>query len=164
MFGNPETTSGGLALKFYSSVRLDIRKMTTVKDGEETVGSRVKVRVVKNKVAPPFRSAEFDLMHDRGISMEGDLLDLAIEDKLIEKSGAWISYGSIRLGHGRENAKQYLRDNPALTEEVSRKVLEKRGLLPVEQATAELNGDSSSAKEPASRRESAGRKVAAAAE
>src|SRR5438045_2751426 len=90
MFGNPETTSGGLALKFYCSVRLDIRKITTVKDGEETIGSRVKVRVVKNKVAPPFRVAEFDLMHDRGISREGDLIDMAVEDKIIEKTGAWV--------------------------------------------------------------------------
>jgi recombination protein RecA len=129
MFGNPETTSGGLALKFYSSCRLDIRKVTSIKDGEETTGSRVKVRVVKNKVAPPFRSAEFDLMYDRGISREGDLIDMAIEDKLIEKSGAWISYGEMRLGQGRENAKQYLRDNPALMDEIGKKVLEKRGLL-----------------------------------
>src|SRR5437899_5197603 len=128
MFGNPETTSGGLALKFYSSVRLDIRKLTTVKDGEETVGSRVKVRVVKNKVAPPFKQAEFDLMYDQGISREGDLLDLGIEDKVIEKSGAWISYGEVRLGQGRENAKQFLRENPALVDEITRKVLEKRGL------------------------------------
>src|SRR6202011_3421680 len=104
MFGNPETTSGGLALKFYSSVRLEIRKITGVKDGEETIGARVKVRWVKNKFAPPFRQAEFDLMHDHGISREGDLLDLAIEDKLVEKSGAWISYGEIRLGQGRENS------------------------------------------------------------
>src|SRR5208283_3457425 len=109
MFGNPETTAGGLALKFYSSVRLEVRKVTGVKEGEETVGSRVRVRVVKNKVAPPFRQAEFDLMHDHGISREGDLLDLAIEDKMVEKSGAWISYGDMRLGQGRENAKQYLR-------------------------------------------------------
>src|SRR5712691_9186402 len=129
MFGNPETTSGGLALKFYASVRLDIRKITGIKDGEETVGSRVKVRVVKNKVAPPFRVAEFDLMHDRGISREGDLIDMAVEDKIIEKSGAWISYGEMRLGQGRENAKQYLRDNPALVEEITRKILEKRGLV-----------------------------------
>src|SRR6058998_1222460 len=97
MFGNPETTSGGLALKFYSSVRLDIRKITSVKEGEETVGSRVRVRVVKNKVAPPFRQAEFDLMYDRGISREGDLIDMAVEDKVIDKSGAWISYGEMRL-------------------------------------------------------------------
>src|SRR5436189_5002585 len=124
MFGNPETTSGGLALKFYSSVRLDIRRITDVKDGEEKIGSRVKVRVVKNKVAPPFRQAEFDLMYDRGISREGDLLDLAIEDKLVDKSGSWINYGDVRLGQGRENAKQYLRENPALVEELTRKTLE----------------------------------------
>src|SRR5271157_1325879 len=114
MFGNPETTSGGLALKFYCSVRMDIRKITAVKEGEETVGSRTRVKVVKNKVAPPFKQAEFDLMHDRGISREGDLMDLAIEDKLIDKSGSWINYGDIRLGQGRENVKQYLRENPAL--------------------------------------------------
>src|SRR5215472_2038592 len=142
MFGNPETTSGGLALKFYSSVRLDIRKMTSIKEGDETVGSRVKGRVVKNKVAPPFRQAEVDLMHDRGISREGDLLDLGIEDKLIEKSGSWISYGDIRLGQGRENAKQFLRENPALVEEITRKVLEKRGLLnPPVAAKPEENGE-----------------------
>ena len=141
MFGNPETTSGGLALKFYSSVRLDIRKITSVKDGEETIGSRVKVRVVKNKVAPPFKQAEFDLMHDHGISREGDHLDLAIEDKVIEKSGAWINYGELRLGQGRENAKQYLRDNPALVEEITRKVLEKRGLVGAEPTAAETNGE-----------------------
>jgi recombination protein RecA len=138
MFGNPETTSGGLALKFYSSVRLDIRKITSVKDGDETVGSRVKVRVVKNKVAPPFKAAEFDLMHDRGISREGDLIDLAMEDKLIEKSGAWITYGDLRW-QGRENAKQYLRDHPELTDEISQKVLEKRGLLGT--PSTESNGE-----------------------
>jgi recombination protein RecA len=130
MFGNPETTSGGLALKFYSSVRLDIRKVTGIKDGDVTVGSRTKVRVVKNKVAPPFRQTEFDLMHDRGISREGDLIDLGIEDDIIQKSGGHHSYGEIRLGNGRENAKQFLRDNPTLMDEISRKVLEKRGLLP----------------------------------
>jgi len=140
MFGNPETTSGGLALKFYSSVRLDIRKVTGVKDGEETVGSRVKVRVVKNKVAPPFKQAEFDLMYDRGISREGDLIDLAIEDKIIDKSGAWLNYGEVRLGQGRENAKQYLRDNPVLMEEISRRVLEKRGLLSAP-PPPEVNGE-----------------------
>src|SRR5262249_58408230 len=123
-----ETTSGGLALKFYSSVRMDIRKVTAVKEGEETVGSRVRVKVVKNKVAPPFKQAEFDLMYDHGISREGDLLDLGIEDKLIEKSGSWISYGEMRLGQGRENAKQFLRDNPALMDEITKRILEKRGL------------------------------------
>src|SRR6516165_8426378 len=141
MFGNPETTSGGLALKFYSSVRLDIRKITGVKDGEETIGNRVKVRVVKNKVAPPFKQAEFDLMYDRGISREGDLMDLAIEDKLIEKSGAWFNYGDIRLGQGKENAKQYLHDNPVLMDEISRKILEKRGLVTGAAPVAEANGE-----------------------
>ena len=130
MFGNPETTAGGLALKFYSSARLEIRKVTTIKEGEEAVGSRVRVKVVKNKVAPPFKQCEFDLMHDSGISREGDLLDLAIEDKLVEKSGSWLSYGEMRLGQGRENAKQYLRDNPKLAEEIAAKILEKRGMAP----------------------------------
>ncbi len=166
MFGNPETTSGGLALKFYSSVRLDIRKITGVKDGEETVGSRVKVRVVKNKVAPPFKVAEFDLMHDRGISREGDLLDLGIEDKIIEKSGSWISYGEMRLGQGRENAKQYLRDNPALADEISRKILEKRGLLATMAPAPALNGEAAepAKAEPPARKETPSRKQAAAAE
>jgi recombination protein RecA len=162
MFGNPETTSGGLALKFYSSVRLDIRKVTGIKEGEETVGSRVKVRVVKNKVAPPFRFTEVDLMHDRGISREGDLIDLAIEDKLIDKSGSWINYGDMRLGQGRENAKQYLRENPALVEEITRKVLEKRGLLGTS-PKVEDNSESGS-KPEAPRKEPAGRKQQAAAE
>ncbi len=161
MFGNPETTSGGLALKFYSSVRLDIRKISTVKDGEETIGSRVKVRVVKNKVAPPFKQAEFDLMYDHGISREGDLLDMGIEDKVIEKSGAWINYGEVRLGQGRENAKQFLRDNPALVEEITRKVLEKRGLV-APAAAPEANGEAM----PAPKAEAAprGRRQPAAAE
>jgi recombination protein RecA len=163
MFGSPETTSGGQALKFYSSVRLDIRKVTGVKDGEEMVGSRVKVRVVKNKVAPPFKQAEFDLMYDRGISWEGDLLDLGIEDRLVEKSGSWISYGDIRLGQGRENAKQFLRDNPALVEEINRKILEKRGLLAIggTAGAAANNGEAASpAKPEAAKRESGGRKQA----
>jgi recombination protein RecA len=162
MFGNPETTSGGLALKFYSSVRLDIRKITGVKDGEETIGARVKVRVVKNKVAPPFKQSEFDLMYDHGISREGDLLDLGIEDKIIDKSGAWINYGDVRLGQGRENAKQYLRDNPPLVEEISRKILEKRGLLTSSAPAAEANGEASPPakpepvkKEPVARRQTA---------
>jgi recombination protein RecA len=159
MFGNPETTSGGLALKFYSSVRLDIRRVTSIKDGEETIGSRVKVRVVKNKVAPPFRQAEFDLMHDRGISREGDLLDLALEDKLVDKSGAWLNYGELRLGQGRENAKQYLRDNPALVEEITRKILEKRGL--VNAPTPESNGEAASKPEPAKKEPSSRRQTAA---
>lgn len=129
MFGNPETTSGGLALKFYSSVRLDIRKITGIKEGDEVIGNRTRVKVVKNKVAPPFRVAEFDLMHDGGISTEGDLLDLAIEDRVVDKSGAWFSYGNDRIGQGRENAKQWLHDNPKAMETIRKSILTKRGLL-----------------------------------
>jgi recombination protein RecA len=156
MFGNPETTSGGLALKFYTSVRLDIRRVTDVKEGEEKIGSRVKVRVVKNKVAPPFRVAEFDLMFDRGISREGDLIDLAIEDKFIDKSGSWLNYGEMRLGQGRENAKQYLRDNPELVEEITRKILDKRGVAAATLPTASTNGEPAepAAKAEPTRRES----------
>lgn len=165
VFGNPETTSGGLALKFYSSVRLDIRKITSIKEGEETVGSRIKVRVVKNKVAPPFRVAECDLMHDHGISREGDLLDLAIEDKLIDKSGSWLSYGDMRLGQGRENAKQYLRENPALVEEISKRILAKRGLLSGPTVAATENGQSNQpAKPEPTKREPASKKQPVMAE
>lgn len=128
MFANPETTSGGLALKFFSSVRMEVRKTEAIKDGTTQIGSEVRVKVVKNKIAPPFRQAVFDLMYDRGISREGDLINLAIEDKIIDKSGAYLSYGEIRLGQGKEKAKEFLRENPRLVEEISRKVLEKRGL------------------------------------
>jgi recombination protein RecA len=164
MFGNPETTSGGLALKFYSSVRLDIRKITSIKDAEEVVGSRVRVRVVKNKVAPPFKQAEFDLMHDSGISREGDLLDLGLEDKLIDKSGAWLNYGDIRLGQGRENAKQYLRETPALVEEITRKILEKRGLVAASAPSPESNGEAPAAKPEPAKREPAARRQPVTAE
>src|SRR5213596_2896239 len=112
MFGNPETTTGGRALKFYSSIRIDIRRIASLKDGEVVVGSRTKVKVVKNKVASPFRQAEFDIMYGEGISRTGDLLDLAVEKRIIEKSGAWFAYGGERLGQGRENAKTFLRENP----------------------------------------------------
>lgn len=125
MFGNPETTPGGNALKFYSSVRLDIRRVTTIKDGETPVGNRVRVRVVKNKVAPPFRKAEFDIMFDSGISMTGDLLDLAVEEEIVKKQGAWFSYGDVRLGQGRENSKKFLADNPDLIAEIKQKVEDK---------------------------------------
>ncbi len=126
MFGSPETTPGGRALKFYSSARIDVRRIGPVKDGEEVVGSRVKAKVVKNKVAPPFRVCEFDMMYTHGISREADLLDLALIDKLIEKSGSWFNYGDQRLGQGRENVKQYLRDNPVLADEIAAKVVASR--------------------------------------
>ncbi len=155
MFGNPETTSGGLALKFYSSVRLDVRKITAVKDGEETVGARIKAKVVKNKVAPPFKVTEFDLMHDRGISREGDLIDLALEDKLVDKSGAWLNYGDIRLGQGRENAKQFLRDNPRIAEELTQKILTKRGLIGEPVAPEAVNGKPEETPAPRSRKQAA---------
>jgi recombination protein RecA len=128
MFGNPETTSGGLALKFYSSVRLEVRKAGVIKDGEDVIGSECKVKVVKNKVAPPFKTAQFELMHDRGISREGDLLNLAVEDKVVDKRGSWHYYGELALGQSGLKAKEYLRENPALMDELTQKVLEKRGL------------------------------------
>jgi recombination protein RecA len=134
MFGNPETTTGGRALKFYSSVRIDIRRIASLKEGEEVVGARAKVKVVKNKVAPPFRQAEFDIDYGEGISRPGELVDLGVEHKEVQKSGAWFSYGDVRLGQGRENAKQFLRDNPAVAEEIEMKVRAKMGLPPIQVA------------------------------
>jgi recombination protein RecA len=128
MFGSPETTTGGRALKFYSSMRLDIRRISGLKDREENVGNRVRVKVVKNKVSAPFRQAEFDILFDEGISREGDILDLALEEKLILKSGAWFSHDGENLGQGRENTRQYLRDNPALTEKLVSQILANKGL------------------------------------
>ena len=122
MFGNPETTTGGRALKFYASVRLDIRRISSIKEGEQIVGSRVKVKVVKNKVAPPFKEAEFDIIYGEGISRIGSLLDLGVEYKVVEKSGSWFSYAGERIGQGRENAKRFLQENPALTSEIEGKV------------------------------------------
>jgi len=122
MFGSPETTTGGRALKFYSSMRLDIRRIGAIKEGEETTGSRTRLRVVKNKVAPPFRSAEFDILYGEGISKEGDLLDLGIAHKIVDKSGSWFSYGEVRLGQGRENARVFLKDNPDLAREIDKKI------------------------------------------
>jgi recombination protein RecA len=130
MFGSPETTPGGRALKFYASVRIDIRRTGALKDGEENVGNHVRAKVVKNKVAPPFRQAEFDIMFNEGISATGDLVDLAVECKVCEKSGAWFSYGEIRLGQGRERAKEFLRDNPELFAEIRRAVLAIRAPKP----------------------------------
>ena len=122
MFGNPETTTGGRALKFYASVRLDIRRISSIKEGEDIIGSRVKVKVVKNKVAPPFKEAEFDIIYGEGISRVGSLLDLGVEHKIIEKSGSWFSYAGDRIGQGRENAKRFLQEHPALTNEIEGKL------------------------------------------
>jgi len=122
MFGNPEVTTGGRALKFYASVRMDIRRIDSIKQGLDVIGSRVKVKVVKNKVAPPFRTAEFDIMYNEGISYAGSVLDMAIDSRVIDKSGTWFSYGDVRLGQGRENVRDYLRQNPELLEELADKV------------------------------------------
>jgi len=130
MFGSPETTTGGRALKFYASVRLDIRRTASIKEGENVIGNRTKVKVVKNKVAPPFREAEFDIIYGEGISKLGDLLDLAVNAKIIDKSGTWFSYGEERLGQGRENVKRYLQQNPELTNTIEKKLRETLGLIP----------------------------------
>ncbi|MBU6412778.1 MAG: recombinase RecA [Planctomycetes bacterium] len=126
MYGSPETTTGGRALKFYSSVRIDIRRIGAIKEGDNTIGSRTRARVVKNKIAPPFREAEFDIMYDEGISWAGDLIDLAVEDEIIEKSGSWYSYGETKIGQGREAAKAFLKANKPVAEEVRRRTLAKR--------------------------------------
>ncbi|UCC22117.1 MAG: recombinase RecA [Planctomycetota bacterium] len=123
MFGNPETTTGGRALKFYSSVRIDVRRLATIKEAGRAIGTRVRARVVKNKIAPPFRDGEFDIMFDSGLSYEGDLLDLGVGCGVVEKSGAWLTYGDVRLGQGRENAKKYLAENKDLCEELKGKIL-----------------------------------------
>ncbi|OGQ96922.1 MAG: recombinase RecA [Deltaproteobacteria bacterium RIFOXYD12_FULL_57_12] len=141
MFGNPETTPGGNALKFYSSVRLDIRKLASIKDGQEAIGNRTKVKVVKNKVAPPFKSAEFDIIYGEGISRAGDILDLGAEQNIIDKSGAWYSYAGERIGQGRENAKAFLKEHPDLATEIEQKIRLGFGLTrtPAVAAPAEEN-------------------------
>ena len=129
MFGNPETTTGGNALKFYATQRLDIRRVGALKDGETVIGNRTRVKVVKNKVAPPFREVEFDILYGQGISREGDLLDLAVENNIVEKSGAWFSYGGERIGQGRENARDYLKLHPATLSDIESKLFEKFGVV-----------------------------------
>ena len=129
MFGSPETTTGGNALKFYSSVRLDIRRIAAIKDGDSVVGNRTRVKVVKNKVAPPFRDCEFDILYGQGISKIGDLLDLAVTHELINKSGTWFSYNETRIGQGRANSRTFLIENPDMCEEIEAKLREKLGLL-----------------------------------
>src|SRR5437899_9631836 len=128
MFGNPETTTAGNALKFYSSVRIDIRRIGTIKSATEVIGSRTKVKVVKNKVAPPFREAEFDILYGSGISKEGELVDLASEHGIVEKTGAWYAFGGDRIGQGRENARDFLREHPEVAAQIEAKVREKFGL------------------------------------
>ena len=130
MFGNPETTTGGRALKFYSSVRLDVRRIAAIKDGETVVGNRTKIKVVKNKMAPPFREAEVDLMYGEGMSLVGDLIDVASEKNIVEKSGSWYSYNGERIGQGRDNAKQFLRDHPETLAAVDAAVRQALGLAP----------------------------------
>jgi recombination protein RecA len=132
MFGNPETTTGGRALKFYSSVRIDIRRIGAIKDGDQVVGSRTRVKIVKNKTAAPFREAEFDMMYGEGISHEGDLLDLAVNGNLVEKSGSWFSYKGERIGQGRENAKTFLKENKDITARIETDVRKSLGLISVE--------------------------------
>lgn len=132
MFGNPETTTGGNALKFYSSVRLDIRRIATIKDGDKAVGNRTRVRVVKNKMSPPFKEAEFDIMYGKGISFEGDVLDLSVENDIVERSGAWFSYEGERLGQGREKVKDFLMENNDILEAIAEKLKVKLGLVKAE--------------------------------
>jgi len=137
MFGSPETTPGGRALKFYSSVRLDIRRIGALKAGNDTVGNQTKVKVVKNKVAPPFKIVEFDIMYGEGISKEGSLLDIGIENNVIQKSGAWFAYGDERLGQGRENAKQFLKENEEVRGRILAEIYEKLGLRSLEETSEE---------------------------
>jgi len=136
MFGNPETTTGGRALKFYASVRIDIRRIGAIKDGENVIGGRTRVKVVKNKMAPPFREAEFDIVYGEGVSREGDLLDLAVEKKIVEKSGAWFAYGGERLGQGRENVKAFLKEHPDIRQAIDDKVRRELGMTREVEAAA----------------------------
>ena len=139
MFGNPETTTGGRALKFYSSVRLDVRRIETLKQNGEVIGNRTRVKVVKNKVAPPFKEAEFDIMFGKGISKEGDILDLAVKENIVNKAGAWFSYNGEKIGQGRENAKIFLQDNPEIAFEIENKVRESAGLGDLEETESTMN-------------------------
>ena len=149
MFGNPETTTGGRALKFYSSVRMDVRRIETLKQGGEMVGNRTRIKVVKNKIAPPFKEAEFDIMFGEGISREGDILDLAVAENIVNKSGAWYAYNGDKIGQGRENAKLFLKEHPDLMEEVEQKVREKYAQKEgVDQVENEEKASDKTVKEP----------------
>ncbi|MYH91638.1 MAG: hypothetical protein F4128_12855, partial [Gammaproteobacteria bacterium] len=129
MFGNPETTTGGNALKFYSSVRLDIRRIGAIKKGDEVLGNQTRVKVIKNKVAPPFRQTEFDILYNEGISKQGELIDLGVETDIVEKSGAWYSYNGERIGQGRDNVREFLKENPGISDEIEKAIRERKGLL-----------------------------------
>ena len=163
MFGNPETTTGGRALKFYSSVRIDIRRINTIKEGEVAIGNHVRAKVVKNKIAPPFREAEFDILFDSGISYEGDLLDIAVADNIIDKSGAWFSYGPARMGQGREQARQFLKDNPEAAKEIREKILAKRLVVPVAAPVTPVAGVKSDAKPATAKTEATAERAVAKA-
>jgi recombination protein RecA len=152
MFGNPETTTGGRALKFYSSVRLDIRRIAAIKDGDVVVGNRTKAKVVKNKVASPFREAEFDIIYGEGVSKEGDLLDLGVAQSLVEKSGSWFSYKSERIGQGRENARQFLKDNPDIRQTIDLELRKHLGLIKLEPVAPPVEAQPNAAAKPASAR------------
>src|SRR6184192_135857 len=149
MFGNPETTTGGRALKFYSSVRADIRRIAAIKDGDVVTGNRTKIKIVKNKMAPPFREAEFDIIYGEGISKEGDLIDLGVENNLVEKSGAWFSYKGERIGQGRENAKQFLKDNPDVKKKIDTELRKTLGLVRPEPVAQEAAASASPKPAPA---------------
>src|SRR5690349_3726803 len=150
MFGSPETTTGGKALKFYASVRLDIRRIETLKDGTDAVGNRTRVKIVKNKVAPPFKQAEFDILYGQGISREGGLIDMGVEHGFVRKAGAWYTYEGDQLGQGKENARNFLKDNPDLANEIEKKILVKLGVgVRPEDAAAEPGADAAGAAAPA---------------
>lgn len=146
MFGNPETTTGGRALKFYSSVRLDVRRIDSIKQGDEIVGNRTRVKIMKNKVAPPFKQAEFDIMYNEGISRTGNIVDVGVKENIVQKSGAWFSYGDIRLGQGRENAKQYLKENPEVALEIENKIRAKYELPLMSEKKEEQKKDKNAGK------------------
>ena len=139
MFGNPETTTGGRALKFYSSIRMDVRRIDSIKQGDEIVGNRTRVKIMKNKVAPPFKQAEFDIMYNEGISRTGNIVDVGVKENIVQKSGAWFSYGEIRLGQGRENAKQYLKENPEIALEIENKIRAKYELPLMEDKSKKID-------------------------
>lgn len=149
MFGSPETTTGGRALKFYASVRLDIRRIETLKDGTDAVGNRTRVKIVKNKVAPPFKQAEFDILYGQGISREGGLIDMGVEHGFVRKAGAWYTYEGDQLGQGKENARNFLKDNPDLANEIEKKILVKLGVGVRPEDAAESGADAAGAAAPA---------------